>query len=74
MPRALQKEVGKDLRRAQTLAAKLLADNPGNAKALLALCVVEGVNRDGLALVSKRWTASLAHARRALLIARRPRS
>jgi hypothetical protein len=71
MPRALQKEIGSDLRRARTLAAKLLATHAGDAGALLALCVVEGVNRDGLALVSKRWSASIEHAQRAYCFARR---
>jgi hypothetical protein len=71
MPRALQKEIGNDLRRARTLAAKVLASRAGDPGALLALCVAEGVNRDGLALVSKRWSASIEHAQRAHLIARR---
>jgi hypothetical protein len=66
MPHALQKEIGKALRRAQTLAAQ-----PGDSSAVLALCIVEGVNRDGLALVSKHWSAALAHAERAHLLARR---
>jgi hypothetical protein len=69
MPQALQKEIGATLRRAQTLAAKCLAaDDPA---AILALCIVEGVNRDGLALVSKRWSAAQAHAERAHILARR---
>jgi hypothetical protein len=71
MPRALQKEIGNDLRQARTLAAKVLVAHAGDPAALLALCVVEGVNRDGLALVSKRWSAAIAHAQRAHLIARR---
>ena len=71
MPRALQREVGKDLQLARTLAAKTLATHAGDPGALLALCVVEGVNRDGLALVSKRWSASIEHAERAHFIARR---
>jgi hypothetical protein len=66
MPRALQKEIGSTLRRAQTLATQ-----PGDPSTVLALCIVEGVNRDGLALVSKRWSASLAHAERAHVLARR---
>jgi hypothetical protein len=60
MPQALQKEIGATLRRTQTLALKCGAvDDPAT---ILALCIVEGVNRDGLALVSKRWAAALAHA------------
>lgn len=66
MPRALQKEIGSTLRRAQTLAAQ-----NGDASTVLALCIVEGVNRDGLALVSKHWNASLAHAERAHVLARK---
>jgi hypothetical protein len=66
MPQALQKDIGKTLRRAQALAA-----HPGDASAVLALCIVEGVNRDGLALVSKHWSGSLAHAERAQMLARR---
>jgi hypothetical protein len=66
MPQALQKEIGATLRRAQTLAAQL-----GDPSTILALCIVEGVNRDGLALVSKHWSASLAHAERAHVLARR---
>jgi len=69
MPQTLQKEIGATLRRTQTLAAKHnAAEDPA---AILALCIVEGVNRDGLALVSKRWTAALAHAERAHVLARR---
>jgi hypothetical protein len=66
MPPALQKEIGSTLRCAKTLATQL--DDPST---LLALCIVEGVNRDGLALVSKHWSASLAHAERAHILARR---
>ena len=66
MPPALQKEIGRTLRRAQTLATQL-----GDPSTVLALCIVEGVNRDGLALVSKHWSASLAHAERAHRLARR---
>ncbi len=66
MPQAMQKEIGSTLRRAQTLATEL-----GDPSTVLALCIVEGVNRDGLALVSKRWSASLAHAERAHKLARR---
>jgi hypothetical protein len=71
MPQALQKEIGATLRRTQALAARPLAVNPGDPNALLALCIAEGVNRDGLALVSKRWSASVAHAARAHAFARR---
>ena len=66
MPPALQKEIGNTLRYAQTLAMKI-----GDPSAVLALCIVEAVNRDGLALVSKHWSASLAHAERAQMLARR---
>ena len=66
MPPAMQKEIGSTLRRAQTLAAR-----NGDASTVLALCIVEGVNRDGLALVSKHWNASLAHAERANVLARK---
>ena len=69
MQQALQKEIGATLRRTQTLAAKCGAvDDPAT---ILALCIIEGVNRDGLALVSKRWAAALAHAERAHVLARR---
>lgn len=71
MPQALQKEIAGGLRRARTLAATRLASNPGDLSALLASCIDESVNRDGLALVSKRWSASLAHARRAHVLAKR---
>lgn len=66
MPPAMQKEIGSTLRRAQTLAK-----HNGDPSTVLALCIVEGVNRDGLALVSKHWNASLAHAERAHALARR---
>jgi hypothetical protein len=71
MPQALQKEIGAGLRRSQTLASRSIAAAPADPAALLALCIVESVNRDGLALVSKRWSASLAHAERAHVLARR---
>src|ERR1017187_4865574 len=66
MPPTMQKDIGSTLRRAQTLA-----EGRGDPSTVLALCNVEGVNRDGLALVSKHWTASLAHAERAHMLARR---
>jgi hypothetical protein len=71
MPQAMQKEIGAALRRAQTLAAAPLASDPSDPNALLALSIAEGVNRDGLALVSKKWNASVAHAERAYTLARR---
>jgi hypothetical protein len=66
MPRPLQKEIGTVLRRVQTMAA----ESPENLSSLLALCITESINRDGLALVSKRWQPALAHARRAHAMAR----
>jgi hypothetical protein len=66
MPQAMQKEIANSLRCAQRLATQ-----PGDPSTVLALCIVEGVNRDGLALVSKHWSASLAHAERAHKLARR---
>ncbi len=71
MPPAMQKEIGGLLRRAQNLAVAPLQRNPHDVAATFALCVVESVNRDGLSLVSKRWSASLAHAERAHALARR---
>ena len=71
MPQPLQKEIAGALRRARTLAAQRIASHPADAAALLALCIDESVNRDGLALVSKRWSASLAHAERAHSMAKR---
>src|ERR1700691_2944861 len=44
MPQALQKDIGSTLRRAHTLATQL-----ADPSTVLALCMVEGVNRDGLA-------------------------
>jgi hypothetical protein len=67
MPQGMQKEIGVTLRQAQALAG---APN-GNLNSALALCVVESVNRDGLAIVSKRWGPSLAHAEQAQYLARR---
>jgi hypothetical protein len=62
----MQKEIGDTLRHAKTLAR-----DSCNPNSLIALCIVEAVNRDGLALVSKRWSASLAHAERAHELAAR---
>lgn len=67
----MKKEIGADLRRAQTLAAGVLAAQPDDIGALIALCVAEGVNRDGMALVSKQWSASFTHAQKGLALARR---
>jgi len=67
MPQSMQKQIGSTLRRATELAG---APN-GNLNSILAQCIVESVNRDGLAIVSKRWGPSLAHAERAQVLARR---
>jgi hypothetical protein len=60
MPAAMQKEIGASLRLTQKLAGA--ADN---VNSILALSIVESVNRDGMAIVSKRWGAALAHAEKA---------
>jgi hypothetical protein len=62
----MQKEIGDALRH-----TKMLARDFGDPNSLIALCIVEAVNRDGLALVSKSWSASLAHAERAHELAAR---
>jgi hypothetical protein len=62
MPQAMELDLTRQLRRARQLAAKAEAQN-----SLLALCMTEGVCRDLQALVFRRWTASLDHARQANL-------
>jgi hypothetical protein len=59
------------LQRARRLAGVNLSVDPRDQNALLALCVAEGVERDVLVLVYKRWMAGLEHAREAGLHARR---
>jgi hypothetical protein len=71
MPAELRKQIGESLLKAQSLAQKNTLRNAYARNALLALCVTEMVHRDGLALVSQLWTASLTHARRAHLHARK---
>jgi tetratricopeptide (TPR) repeat protein len=60
MPAAMQKEIGALLRKTQTLAGA-----SDSVNSILALSIVESVNRDGMAIVSKRWGKALAHAERA---------
>jgi hypothetical protein len=67
MPSSQQQELVGFLERAKTLAAV----DPLDQNSALALCVAEGVYRDLLALVLKRWTASLRHAQEASSQARR---
>jgi len=70
MNAGLKNELGIHLHRAQALAQIDLASNPKNQNATFALCVVEGVNRDIMALVFKRWLLSFRHAQAATLCAR----
>jgi hypothetical protein len=59
------------LKQARRLAALDLEEDPRNQNARLSLCIVEGVERDALVLLYKRWMASLKHAQEASLQARR---
>ena len=63
--------IGTMLQRARRLARVDLSADPRDQNALLALCVAEGVERDSLVLVYKRWMAGLEHAQEAGLQARR---
>lgn len=60
MPAAMQKEIGALLRQTQVLAGA-----SDGVNSILALSIVESVNRDGMAIVSKRWGKALSHAERA---------
>ena len=66
----LKQELGSCLHRAQALAQADLAANSQDQNAIFALCVAEGVNRDIMALVFKRWSPSFRHAQAATLRAR----
>jgi hypothetical protein len=59
------------LKQARRLAEIDLQADPRDQNALLSLCVVEGIERDALVLLYKRWMASLKHAQGAGLQARR---
>jgi hypothetical protein len=59
------------LRHARRLAEVDLDADPRDQNALLALCLVESVERDALVLSYKRWMAGLKHAQGAGLQARR---
>src|SRR5579862_5548212 len=64
-------EVGTAVQRARRSAEVDLGADPRDQNALLALCIAEGVERDALVLLHKRWMASLKHAQAATLQARR---
>jgi hypothetical protein len=64
-------EVTAALQQARRLAEVDLDEDPRDQNALLALCIVEGVERDALGLLHKRWVQSLKHAQEATLQARR---
>jgi hypothetical protein len=64
-------EVGAAVQRAHRLAEVDLGADSRDQNALLALCIVEGVERDALVLLHKRWMAGLKHAQAATLQARR---
>jgi hypothetical protein len=66
----MRHSLGSNLQRAETLAKRDLGSNPRDENALFALCVAEGVLRDIMALVFRRWTTSFAHAQTATLHAR----
>lgn len=65
MPSELQHELSAHLQRAQLLALNALAADPRDQNAIFALCVMEGVSRDMMALVFKRWLLSFRHAQAA---------
>lgn len=67
MPEAMQHDLVRLLRRARELACS----NQTDQNSVFALCVAEGVYRDLLALVLRRWQTSLRHAQQATLQARR---
>lgn len=67
MPKTMQTDIGARLRRVQTLAGSA----NGSLSSLIALCLAETINRDGLAIVSKRWGPAIEHANRAQVLARR---
>jgi hypothetical protein len=56
---------------ARRLADVDLQADPRDQNALLALCIVESIERDVLVLIHKRWMAGLQHAKAAALNARR---
>lgn len=64
-------QVGAALQQARRLAEVDLQADPRDQNALLALCIVEGIERDALVLLYRRWMASLKHAQGASLQARR---
>ncbi len=66
----LKLELGTSLQRGEALALADLAANAQDQNATFALCVAEGVNRDLMALVYKRWMQSFRHAQAATLRAR----
>lgn len=59
------------VKRARRLAGVDLDADPRDQNALLALCVAEGIERDALVLIYRRWMAGLEHAQQASLQARR---
>lgn len=63
LPPGVADEIGAALKKASVLAKVDLEANPRDENALLALCVSEGVWRDAQALVFRRWTTSMEHAR-----------
>jgi hypothetical protein len=59
------------LQRARKYSDTALHANPRDENALLALCIVEGVEREAQVLFYKRWMDSLKHAQAAASYARR---
>jgi hypothetical protein len=70
-PPGLRQNLGYHLQCAQRHARLDLAANPNDTNAAFALCVAEGVERDVMALVFKKWMVSFRHAQDAALHARR---
>ena len=56
---------------AQQRADRVLAKQPGDADALFAMCIAQGILSDYMALVEKRQLASLSNVRRAGVYGRR---
>lgn len=70
LPPGMRQILGGNLQRAQTQAKEALSIDPRDENALFALCVADGVNRDVMALVFKRWVTSFSHAQTAAKRAR----
>jgi hypothetical protein len=70
LPAGMRQMLSSNLSWAETRAKRDLCVDPRDINALFALCVVEGVMRDIMALVFKRWAASFSHAKTAARHAR----